>query len=303
MAAKTPAMLAPPSPLLRGSSSQGQLLRAPARPKTPPQAAEGAPTSPVSDGDKKNLDKERQEKQACKKMWTIGSSIELQIQEKLEQLIADNPEKKPKDLIKQVDLPRMRQEMKRGGKLDWKNPDWDGATLLLKAIRTDNTALAKWIVAKGGDPTIPDNSGRNALHWAASGDINPEIMSYLLETVPMAPALVNNPDEGGDTPLHIAAYHGNLPAVRLLIRHSAETTNVNAEGFTPQDLAEGRRMWHVANYLTAQREQEEDKANAELEIRNIVRKCNLDQANLLKATGVAQLLNLANKPKPAPKKK
>merc|ERR1719311_895752 len=65
---------------------------------------------------------------------------------------------------------------------------------------------------------------------------------------------------GGDSPLHLAAYHGHLVVVRLLVRKGADPAMENGGGFTPQQLAESRRMWPVVNYLTNYRHQQLDSA-------------------------------------------
>jgi len=66
-------------------------------------------------------------------------------------------------------------------------------------------------------------------------------------------------DNGGDQPLHLAAYHGHLPVVRLLIRAGADPSQANDAGYTPIELATGRRYWSVARYLGEFRTHEADK--------------------------------------------
>lgn len=41
----------------------------------------------------------------------------------------------------------------------------------------------------------------------------------------------------GDTPLHIAAVHGHLNVVNLLLKYGADTLLKNRDEFLPEDLA------------------------------------------------------------------
>merc|ERR1711990_1442397 len=117
-------------------------------------------------------------------------------------------------------------------------------------------------------------------------------MTFLLNTVP--DAQFQAADNGGDTPLHLAAYHGHLPIVRLLVRMKVDIMVPNALGYTAIDLAEAKRMWHIAHYLSEQKHQEEDKSVEDFKTRNLVRPCNLSRAN--------ELAEIAAKnPKPKPK--
>lgn len=41
----------------------------------------------------------------------------------------------------------------------------------------------------------------------------------------------------GDTPLHVAASHGHLEMINLLLEHNADTTLKNNDGFTAEELS------------------------------------------------------------------
>jgi len=41
----------------------------------------------------------------------------------------------------------------------------------------------------------------------------------------------------GDTPLHVAASHGHLEIINLLLEHNADITLKNNDGVTAQELA------------------------------------------------------------------
>merc|ERR1711963_808167 len=89
------------------------------------------------------------------------------------------------------------------------------------------------------------------------------------------------PDNGGDTPLHLAAYHGHLPIIRLLIRQKekVDPSLPNALGYDAVELAKAKRMWHIAHYLSEQKHQEEDAKDEDFQVRKLVRPCNLGRAN------------------------
>merc|ERR1712139_48124 len=105
---------------------------------------------------------------------------------------------------------------------------------------------------------------------------------------------LQTPDNGGDTPLHLAAYYGHLPIIRLLVREKVDLSQPNALGYDAVELAQARRMWHIVHYLSEQKHQEEDKADEDFQVRNLVRPCNLSRANELR--DIAAL-----NPKPKPK--
>lgn len=41
----------------------------------------------------------------------------------------------------------------------------------------------------------------------------------------------------GDTPLHVAASHGHLEMIHLLLEHNVDTTLKNNDGFTAEELS------------------------------------------------------------------
>mmetsp|Transcript_34796 Transcript_34796/g.81228 ORF Transcript_34796/g.81228 Transcript_34796/m.81228 type:complete len:440 (+) Transcript_34796:104-1423(+) len=265
-----------------------------------------APTSPTPE-ERKELEKEKNSEAASKKLWAAAHGGEYVIKEQLTLYGTEGLSKTP--------VSGMLKALKQGAKLDWQCEEWDGATLLIKAVRTNALELVMYLLAKGADPHIADKSGRTILHWAAL-EGNLQIMEYLLTTVPNLN--VDKADGGGDNAIHLAAYNGHLPVVRMLVRAQADTLSQNAGGFVPQELAETRRMWHVVTYLLDFRAQEKDKAMAlprpgdrkpppgsveaqqsELRIQDLLRNCDAARAVKIRA-------ELKEKPKPkkkaAPKK-
>jgi ankyrin repeat protein len=58
-------------------------------------------------------------------------------------------------------------------------------------------------------------------------------------------APVNAPAEGGGTPLHSAAFNGNVPIVKSLLAHGANPHAAKDDGKTPLDLAREQRHGDV----------------------------------------------------------
>jgi hypothetical protein len=250
-----------------------------------------APTSPE---DRKERDKELASEAMSRRLWAAAHGSEIHIKEAIE-LRKDDPSIQ----LKNTAVPQMQKAIKGGAKLEWHNDEWDGATLLIKAVRTKSQALAEYVLAIGADPLAIDKSGRGIFHWAAI-EGNPAIMEFLLGS--QSDPQVQAPDNGGDTPLHLAAYHGHLPIIRLLVRYKVDPFQPNSQGYSAVDLAEAKRMWHIAHYLSEAKQQEEDKTLElpDFKVRNLVRPCNLRRADELAAIAA---LNPKPKPKAAPKKK
>ena len=64
-------------------------------------------------------------------------------------------------------------------------------------------------------------------------------VSALLE-VQASPEVVN--DDGGDTPLHLAAQYNKVEAATLLIAAGADATRTNMYGETPSQLARTKKI-------------------------------------------------------------
>jgi len=267
---------------------------------------ERMPTSPTSADDKKEKEKEMAMEAACRRLWAAAHGCELNIKEFIDLRVDD-----PSMQLKTCPVPGITKSLKQGAKLDWRNPEWDGATLFLKAVRTDAIGLAEYLLSVGGsagatnvDPLVLDNSGRGAFHWAAMGG-NPAMMEFLLK----APNITNvsgweshiqAPDNGGDTPIHLASYYGHLSIVRLLTHAKVDPHQENDGGYSASDLSEARKMWHIGHYLSEKKQQKEDIETDKFEVRNLVRPCNLARANELRDIAA---LNPKPKPKAAAKAK
>merc|ERR1719181_1433565 len=105
------------------------------------------------------------------------------------------------------------------------------------------------------------------------------MMEYLLDPKNVQGVSVNQVDNGGDTPLHLASYNGHLPVLRLLLKAGSDPELANKGGYTPSQLAEARRMWHITAYLDEfKRGDEEKEGEVPLELADLVRACNLIRA-------------------------
>lgn len=237
----------------------------------------GSPTAAGGD-DKKEAEKEKQVIAASRDLWTqaIGGVFHITEQILLLEHAGEQDFFKALAAHPALEDPQkflMKRALKAGAKVDWRNPEWDGATLLLKAVRTNCQPLALYLISQGADPSLTDYAGRGVLHWAAAGG-HAEMMLFFLTNFRDLPTDI--PDAAHDTPLHLAAFNGHLTVVRLLVALGKANVQLqNGGGFTPIQLATARRMWHVERYLSNPRQQEEDvtrAGNGTLEVRELVRR-------------------------------
>ncbi|KAL9342597.1 hypothetical protein Peur_065922 [Populus x canadensis] len=111
-----------------------------------------------------------------------------------------------------------------------------------------------------------NKKGQNILHVAAeNGQGN--VVRYILEQYQkIGEPLLNEMDEDGNTPLHLAARHGQSTAAFVLVRDKrVENSIVNNENFTPYDVAKQQSQKAVDQYektdemLAKEREQFDSK--------------------------------------------
>jgi ankyrin repeat protein len=138
--------------------------------------------------------------------------------------------------------------------IDINQRDSFGAAAIHYAAMVDYS-LFEWLLKNGASPYIVDNGGWNILHYAiATGagigwDTSSCINIYVDVT-----KLVNQQDENGDTPLHVAVYNHQTfcakysgkrelfiintlrdDCVRWLLEYGADASICNNEGYTPAD--------------------------------------------------------------------
>ncbi|KAL9380003.1 hypothetical protein Peur_028485 [Populus x canadensis] len=111
-----------------------------------------------------------------------------------------------------------------------------------------------------------NKKGQNILHVAAeNGQGN--VVRYILENdQKIVEPLLNEMDEDGNTPLHLAARHGQSMAAFVLVRDKrVENSIVNNENFTPYDVAKQQSKMAEDQYdktdemLAKEREQFDSK--------------------------------------------
>lgn len=126
----------------------------------------------------------------------------------------------------------------------------DGFTPLGLAAFFRRPDVARLLLERGADPSIAStNKLRVApLHSAVATDAAPvdvSIVRMLLE----AGAPVNVPHLGGGTPLHSAAYVGDMEVVRMLLDRGGDPRMKTHDGKTAIDIARERGHAAVAETL------------------------------------------------------
>ncbi|CAM9347882.1 unnamed protein product [Scytosiphon promiscuus] len=111
---------------------------------------------------------------------------------------------------------------RRGGSISFKE--------FLEACGRGVLMEVKATVEDGGvDLSHVDQEGRTALHVAASKRQSCDVLAYLLQEG----ARINERDNVGAVPLHLAASNRNLGGIRLLLRFGAEVNVRDDRGCTP----------------------------------------------------------------------
>jgi ankyrin repeat protein len=131
--------------------------------------------------------------------------------------------------------------------MDINAKDIYGLTPISDAIESENLHIVKLLVANGVDINDPVcSSGLTALHRAVDHDIvnTPYHIEMRLRSIPLLKFLIasganvnssNNIQK--KTPLHHAAFQGNLHVVKLLVANGAEIDKVDVYGNTPIHVA------------------------------------------------------------------
>ena len=111
-------------------------------------------------------------------------------------------------------------------------------TPLAVAVDRGSLHAAHCLLSHGADVFTVDFYGRSILHFLSERDVT---FDLLLRDVVRQGVDVRATDKGGNSPLHVAAYMGNVSKVRVLLSAGASPDQRNLAGKTPLFLALQRR--------------------------------------------------------------
>src|SRR5687768_8201821 len=125
----------------------------------------------------------------------------------------------------------------------------DGYSPLGLACFFKRREVVKALLERGAKPSAPSrDQGFTPLHSAVAtdaGEATAEIVRLLLE----AGADPNAKSNEGGTPLHSAAFTGDLGIAELLLAYGADPNAAGPKGQTPLDIARDRRSVEVSALL------------------------------------------------------
>ncbi|MDR2175441.1 MAG: ankyrin repeat domain-containing protein [Synergistaceae bacterium] len=111
--------------------------------------------------------------------------------------------------------------------------DAGGATPLMHAALRGKPEAAKRLLGAGAKTGARDVVGWTALHFAARSAAGPDVLNLLIERVKN----VDVPDEGGTTPLMVAASYDRAEAAGLLLGAGADPSRADRTGRSAYDYA------------------------------------------------------------------
>ncbi|WP_265018042.1 ankyrin repeat domain-containing protein [Wolbachia endosymbiont (group A) of Coremacera marginata] len=150
-----------------------------------------------------------------------------------------------------------------------------GCTLLHWSALKGHSDIAKFLVDRGANVNAKDILGRTPMHFAVMNnhkdiqDVYGRGPTYttaesndeeIVQLFLMKGASVNEADENGETPLHLASWDGHLGILQHLINNGANIGTKDSSGKTPLDIARDKGHNNIVQYL----QQTQSSLNREL---------------------------------------
>lgn len=124
---------------------------------------------------------------------------------------------------------------------------------LLEAVLESDVVRVYHLLAQGASLDYQDANKKSVLHHAVEED---KTNLFCLELLVQSGAKVNMVDDLGRSPLHYAALHDRASVARLLMNRGAQARLKDAEGKSPEDLA---NEFHCRNYQSLMNDEFEEK--------------------------------------------
>jgi ankyrin repeat protein len=125
----------------------------------------------------------------------------------------------------------------------------DGYSPLGLAAFFKRRDVVKVLLERGANPSMPSrDQGFTSLHSAVATDAG-AVDRDLIRALLVAGADPNLRSREGGTPLHTAAFTGDIDSVELLLAYGADPMATDAKGHTPLDMARDRKNVEAASAL------------------------------------------------------
>ncbi|GMH36867.1 hypothetical protein BSKO_04740 [Bryopsis sp. KO-2023] len=108
-----------------------------------------------------------------------------------------------------------------------------GATALMIAAQEGNENVVMELISRGANVNVKNGVLKSAMHSAAQGPDNAEIIFALLD----AGAEIDAKDRDGNIPLHYASLSGRKSNIEALLSRGSDPTALNVDGDSPADDA------------------------------------------------------------------
>lgn len=154
--------------------------------------------------------------------------------------------------IEKRDLKVVEALIKRKADINLQNNN--GHTPLHLATKMEDSHIIGILLKNGADINKKDFSGNSAFHLAVKNRPD-DVVEKLLDIIPNTNVnkVVNNKNDDGDTPLHLAASKGEFNTVKILVQSGADIHACNKKDNTPllEALASKNSVEHqkIVKYL------------------------------------------------------